>query len=1101
MANWDVTTAGAAFEFETTLMAYPTRPFAIDTNHFFVCYQGSGSDGFASVFTVNTSTWAVTEQTTLEHDTQNQLWSSAVRIDINHFALFYLGSTTTTDAYVQTFTVNTTNYAISTASSRFLFDTDVGSYNSAVMIDANHIINFWAGSGADGYAQVFTVNTTTWAVTTAGASLEFDTVIGQYHSAHKIDDTHFLNFYAGNGSDGYVDVFVVNTTTWAVSTVNTRLEYDTVLSAWMSSYKIDTNHFINFWSDTSNDGKCQVFTVNTTSWAVTTANALLEFDTQQYLTNSKYSIAQIDANHFLHTWAGPDTGASTAYDGFAQVFEVNTTTWAVTTAGAPFEFDATQGEWNALSELIAGTTNKFLHVWAGSGDDGYAEVLNVEIPNVPPTVVLNSPADAGSTSDTTPVLDFTGTDSEGDSIRYEVQVDTVNTFDSTTNNAIDSYPISNAGITWAGLPGDTQRAGQSFSVSSTVKLTTAKFALVRAYGSEGGTCVAKLYAHSGTYGTDGVPTGSALATSDTVSLSSVPSLGGGWEGALTTWLSTADESSTTSFTFSTPYELQAGTKYFVTVEYTVDNYLLVVMDGSSPTASGNYAYWNGSSWVSGTADEIIFYLYGTKPLLDKVSGTDTGFANPDNGGDTDQFNSGENIQYTVQAGDALTAGTYYWRVRGIDPSGTNTYGAWSSTRSFTITAGGTEVSAVRPAETHGIASANASRDAETAGQNTANSTRGAETAGVASAYSGRGAETHGQASTSDTRGAELTGGNTATAERDAETAGIDSSSAERDAELAGQNTANASRGAETAGIQSTSDTRDVETHGVATGNAERSAEVEGVQGAQESRPAEVAGVDTANATRASETHGQNTHAGARVAELAGEVTTSATRATEVHGQSTAYGVRSVEVTGALDVTAERGAEVYGVNGDNAQRSAEIHGIDSIFSERSGEVHGQNTASGVRSAQVHGSQNVQNARSSEVHGQNEAQRERSAETAGQATQQATRLAETTGTLSSVASRSVETHGKQSTSSTRSAEITGSLVRTAERSAEISGAISTGSSRSAEVTGALIDPYCKNVSPYSARVSPYTNKEPVYTGRDGIYEAKSSPYLAIPKRECT
>lgn len=69
----------------------------------------------------------------------------------------------------------------------------------------------------------------------------------------------------------------------------------------------------------------------------------------------------------------------------------------------------------------------------------------------------------------------------------------------------------------------------------------------------------------------------------------------------------------------------------------------------------------------------------------KPATADTGFANPDVGGDTDPFTSGDNIQYTVQAGDALADGTYYWRVRGIDPLGSNTYGAWSSTRSFTIT--------------------------------------------------------------------------------------------------------------------------------------------------------------------------------------------------------------------------------------------------------------------------------------------------------------------------------------------------------------------------------------------------------------------------------
>jgi hypothetical protein len=74
------------------------------------------------------------------------------------------------------------------------------------------------------------------------------------------------------------------------------------------------------------------------------------------------------------------------------------------------------------------------------------------------------------------------------------------------------------------------------------------------------------------------------------------------------------------------------------------------------------------------------------PILNKVSGTDAGFVNTISGGDTDPFNSGEKASYTVQAGDELSTGTYYWRVRGIDPSGTNTYGSWSSIRSFSVTA-------------------------------------------------------------------------------------------------------------------------------------------------------------------------------------------------------------------------------------------------------------------------------------------------------------------------------------------------------------------------------------------------------------------------------
>lgn len=187
---------------------------------------------------------------------------------------------------------------------------------------------------------------------------------------------------------------------------------------------------------------------------------------------------------------------------------------------------------------------------------------------------------------------------------------------------LDSYDVSNADTNWYGLPGDTQRAGQSFDAPETIPLTVARFALVTAYGNEGGTCVAKLYAHTGTFGTDGTPTGSPLATSDSVNLSTIEGMGGGWEGAVASWLSTANESDCIEFIFSTPYELQAGTKYFIVLEYTVDNYLLMLRDATSPSHGGNASKWNGSSWDLISDGDFIFYLYGETP---EVSGNSNFF--------------------------------------------------------------------------------------------------------------------------------------------------------------------------------------------------------------------------------------------------------------------------------------------------------------------------------------------------------------------------------------------------------------------------------------------------------------------------------------------
>lgn len=541
-----------------------------------------------------------------------------------------------------------------------------------------------------------------------------------------------------------------------------------------------------------------------------------------------------------------------------------------------------------------------------------------------PTVVLNSPADASSDSDTTPTLDFTGTDTD---VKL---VDNYDEFNRDSTTIIDGDFAFRSAV------------GQSFSPSISGILNKVKWSLIKTT-SPTGNAVAKIYAHSGVFGTSSVPTGAALATSDNFDVSTL------------TAAYTLRE-----FTFSgaNKIQLNSGTNYVVTIEVPdfASGSVSVGRDASSPTHQGNWSDLQGATWAASAVHDNVFYVYidgdsieynvqvdtantfdsqtvatnatieawgagggggggsisnngadggggggyskksisvspggsyavvvgtaggggapngsgppgddgtaggdsyfidvatllakgggggdgsagggpagsggasgsgvgdtktsggdgglggaatvtggggggsggdttgggvgavgtagvggaggtagttngavggaggnavsgnpGTAPggagggaggvggtggagtagrliikipigiiqsatggtystdgsndiwtfnangtwvptfisvsLLDEFSETDAGFANPDTGGDTHPFNSGENIQFTVQAGDALDADTYYWRVRGADPTGSNSYGAWSSIRSFEVTSGGTD---------------------------------------------------------------------------------------------------------------------------------------------------------------------------------------------------------------------------------------------------------------------------------------------------------------------------------------------------------------------------------------------------------------------------
>lgn len=198
---------------------------------------------------------------------------------------------------------------------------------------------------------------------------------------------------------------------------------------------------------------------------------------------------------------------------------------------------------------------------------------------------------------------------------------------------IDAYSEGNKTSDLLTYAAGNSRQAQSFTGDGNT-LALAKFYLKK-LGSPTGNITAYIYDDTGTFGSTGTPTGAALATSDTVDIST-----------LTTSYQLVD------FTFSGANQITItnAANYFLVIEYNAgdgSNALHVGAD-SSGVHPGNLAQYNGSWAAVGTWD-VPFYIY------------------------------------SVEA--PLTANTtYYWRVAGTDPSGSNTYGAWSTTRSFTTAA-------------------------------------------------------------------------------------------------------------------------------------------------------------------------------------------------------------------------------------------------------------------------------------------------------------------------------------------------------------------------------------------------------------------------------
>lgn len=145
---------------------------------------------------------------------------------------------------------------------------------------------------------------------------------------------------------------------------------------------------------------------------------------------------------------------------------------------------------------------------------------------------------------------------------------------------------------------------QSFANGVVAQYLTRVRVQLKKVGTPTSNLVAKLYTHSGTFGSSSVPTGAVLATSDNLDVSTL----------------------TTSYLekeigFSTQYEMSASTNYVIAFEYTAgdaSNYVQVRGLAATGTHAGNRAQLSGV-WAAAAADDLWFSVY-TSPKLYGISG-------------------------------------------------------------------------------------------------------------------------------------------------------------------------------------------------------------------------------------------------------------------------------------------------------------------------------------------------------------------------------------------------------------------------------------------------------------------------------------------------
>lgn len=132
-------------------------------------------------------------------------------------------------------------------------------------------------------------------------------------------------------------------------------------------------------------------------------------------------------------------------------------------------------------------------------------------------------------------------------------------------------------------------------------------------GSPAGNATCRLYleTHLTAFGTDSVPTGSILAESDSIDVST---------------LDAYPIKSKVTFHFSSPYTLTNGTKYCVVIAYSGTSSIYVWADNITASHPGNYAYWAVMDpWLPSSTVDMVFVAISTyakdKVLIGDLAGS------------------------------------------------------------------------------------------------------------------------------------------------------------------------------------------------------------------------------------------------------------------------------------------------------------------------------------------------------------------------------------------------------------------------------------------------------------------------------------------------
>ena len=236
------------------------------------------------------------------------------------------------DGFVRAFDIDRGTGVITGLSSAFEYDNADSKFEKLNGIDATNAVVTYQGVAADGFIQLLTINAGTGAVTANGSKLEFDTTDASFIASELVDSTHLLVVWSGVAGDGFAQVFTLDTALGVVAGVGTPFEFNITDATFNSLSKISATKWVVFYTGPTADGNAIVLDVSAVTFAVTAAGANFNYKNGTFTNN---------ASDYLYTTGGTAVVVASYFDGTnsrIRTFNVDTTTWAITARGAEYTY-------------------------------------------------------------------------------------------------------------------------------------------------------------------------------------------------------------------------------------------------------------------------------------------------------------------------------------------------------------------------------------------------------------------------------------------------------------------------------------------------------------------------------------------------------------------------------------------------------------------------------------------------------------------------------------------------------------------------------------------------------------------------------------------